>query len=304
MKYGFLLAVKILCKIIHSVKQQYTHTIKQLCKVVVWLIFVMVFSVKSFAMYDEYTLPELSQNIDTIYLRDALRYLTLANSEEKTIKQTLSGSSKVEYKLLTFPKENIRVLILYDKLSNEQTINIITLQNAMDLYRASSKYMQHIKFFTFKINKYYAQKYIGIREEILRNIRPGVVKINTLGSASVYGTLLAIEVSSMQLPIETLITFGATKFTTQEGHQSFSEIFSERMLALTHEDDASHKIKMPFGQAKMLPMQQIICNKHGCGEKTFELQHYSLKHLLNHFSNFPEEYAQIYHDSILKYHAK
>lgn len=271
-------------------------------KILLFLLIFFTFNVN--AKYYEYTLPELPDAVDTIYLRDSLRYLTLTSSEESIIHETLRGTSKTSYKLLTFQNENIRVLIIYDNLKNEQTINIISLENAKDLYHATSQHLTKTKFFQFRVNKFYADKYHKIREEILRNIKRGIVKINTVGTTSVYGTLLAIEVSSMQLPVESLLIFGGTVFTTQEMHQKLANLFGKRMLIITHENDISHKMKMPYDQGKILPNQRIICENKNCSNEIFELRAFNFNYMLNHFLNFPPEQTQIYHDSILKYYAR
>ena len=86
--------------------------------------------------YPEYKLPPVPSNINAIYLQDSLRYLSLAASEEAIIEETFAENSQIEHKLMTFPKEHIRVLTIYDPLKNTQIVNIISLHNGEDLIKA------------------------------------------------------------------------------------------------------------------------------------------------------------------------
>ncbi|MDA0617552.1 MAG: hypothetical protein O3A66_02395 [Proteobacteria bacterium] len=253
------------------------------------------------AKYREYRISEIPQNVSSLYLRDALRYLSLATKTEAIINATYSGYTGVSVKLLTFQKEGIRVMIIKDKTTNIQSINIIALHNGEDIYHAASKPMHQGGLFMFPVNEFYLNKYAEIREVIIRNIQKGVVKINTLGSASPYGTLLAIELSSMQIPVDTVVMFGAVRFTTQDMHNKIAKTFSTRMIALTHENEMNYLTQLKGGYADTLPNEYMICEKPKCSGKIYELKHFSLNDLLRHFSEVPQQHATVYHDSLLKY---
>jgi hypothetical protein len=259
---------------------------------------------QSFAFYHEFKIGNLPKNVNTLYLRDALRYLSLASNQEQIIDSTFNTDSNIKSKLLTFSKEGIRVLIIKDLSSNTQIVNIISLQNAEDLHRASIATMAQGQLFTFPVNSYYNTVYAEIREVIIRNIHRGVVKINTLGTASVYGTLLAIELSSLQIPVESIILFGGTRFTDQKTQDGISNTFGSRMLAITHEHDLSHKMQMKKFYAETLMNESIICENKNCNDAVFQQTHFTINELLRHSSNTPHEYAAIYHDSLLKYNEK
>ena len=258
----------------------------------------------SFAFYHEFKVDSLPKNVNVLYLRDALRYLSLASNQEEIIDATFNTDSNIKSKLLTFSKEGIRVLIIKDLSSNVQIVNIISLRNAEDLYHASIAITNQGQLFTFPVNSYYATIYAEIREVIIRNINRGVVKINTLGTASTYGTLLAIELSSLQIPVESIVLFGGTRFTDQKTQDGISNTFGLKMLAVTHEYDLSHKMQMKKGYAETLMNEFIICENKNCNDTVFQQTHFTINELLKHFSNTPHKHATIYHDSLLKYNEK
>jgi len=258
----------------------------------------------SFAFYHEFKVDSLPKNVNVLYLRDAIRYLSLAGNQEEIIDATFNTDSNIKSKLLTFAKEGIRVLIIKDLSSNVQIVNIISLHNAEDLYRASTAKMTKGQLFTFPVNSYYSTVYAEIREVIIRNVNNGVIKINTLGTASVYGTLLAIELSSLQIPVESIILFGGTRFADQKNQDRISSTFGLRMLAVTHENDLSHKMQMKKGYAETLMNEYIICENKNCNDHIFQQTHFALNNLLRHPLNAPHKYATIYHDSLLKYNEK
>lgn len=261
----------------------------------------LLFCVNASAKYREYRLPEIPQNVSSLYLRDALRYLSLATKTETVINATYAHYSGMSVKLLTFQNEGVRVMIIKDKTTNIQSVNIIALRNGEDVYHAASKSMKQGGLFMFPVNEFYLNKYAEIREVIIRNINRGVVKINALGSASVYGTLLAIELSSMQIPVDTVVVFGAVRFTTQEMHNKIANTFSTRMIALTHENEINYLTQLKKGYAETLPNEYMICEKPKCAGKIYELKHFALNDLLRHFSEVPQQHAEVYHDSLLKY---
>lgn len=250
--------------------------------------------------YHEYMLPELPQEINRNYLKDALRYISLATQTEKIIKQTFADSDVIDEKLITFKNEFIRVLIINDKSTNIQTINIIALDNAEDLYHAFPKKMVSSQLFTFKINRYYLQKYSEIREGILDSIGKGVVRINTLGTASVYGTLLAIEIASQEIPIDTILMFGPTRFTTADAHRGIADTFGKQMISVTHESDISHLVQMKGQYAEVVPYEYMICHEAGCSKHPFALKHFTPHEVLKHISSDAHSYAMLYHDSLLQ----
>lgn len=265
------------------------------------LMLLMFVCYNSFAMYREYRIPEIPNTVNSLYLRDSLRYLALATKGERIINATYDGYAGISAKLLTFQDESIRVLILRDSTTNVQSVNIVALDNGRDMHEASFQSLHRGGLFTFPVNKFYLQKYINIREMIIKNIQKGVIKINTIGSASVYGTLLAIELSSLQFPIETMVMFGGVRFTTQEIHDKISKAFSTRLIAITHEDELSHKAQLQSQYAETLPNEYMICRTKDCGNDIFELQIFSLEEFLHHFSEVPYQHIEIYHDSLLQY---
>lgn len=261
----------------------------------------LLLALPSFAKYKEYRIPEIPYNVSSLYLRDALRYLSLATKTEEIINATYSGYTGVSAKLLTFQKEGIRVMIIKDNTTNIQSINIISMHNGEDMSHAVASKMVQGGLFTFPVNEFYMKKYKDIREVIIRNIPQGVVKINTLGSASVYGILLAIELSSMQVPVDTVVMFGGARFTTQDMHNRIAQTFNTRMIYLTHENEINYRIQMKRGYANTLPNEYMICVNPKCAGKIYELDHVKKKELLQHFSEIPQQQAGIYHDSLLKY---
>lgn len=250
--------------------------------------------------YNEFKMEEISPAINTVFLRDSLRYLHLTSEPEAVIKNTLSDG-KVNNKILTFKKEKIRVLIIYDQKTNQQTVNIVAMENGQDLFRASKKHMKSSNIFTFKVNSHYLKKYQNIREEILRNLNSGILRINTIGTTSVYGTLIAVEASSMQIPVESVVIFGGSRFTSQKIHDELGHTFAGKVVAVVHEDDISYKVHMPMRQAKTMKESFVCNNVDRCNDKIYELDGFSLSEILLHFTNAPQTHTQIYHDSLLNY---
>lgn len=250
--------------------------------------------------YPEYKLTPLPSNVNRTYLLDSLRYLSLAASDEKVVESTFSQDAQVRHKLMTFPKEAVRVLTIYDPVKNIQAINIISLKNGEDLYEASRTFSHtQGKLFRFPVNKYYNEVYSNIREEIIKSvISNSIVEINTGGIASVYGTLLAIELSELQHPIASILEFGATRFTNQESHDFISKKFGATMINISHEHDINHKIIMNNGATSILD-EHIICETPKCYDVIYEQESFSRKEITEHISSYPHQYIQMYHDSLL-----
>ncbi|MFT4967176.1 MAG: hypothetical protein ACI9CD_000173 [Candidatus Deianiraeaceae bacterium] len=255
------------------------------------------------AFYREYKIKEIPRNINTTYLRDSLRYLALTSQSETIINTTFSDKSTSKIKLMTFTQEGIRVLIISNLITGVQSVNIISLHNAEDIYRSVAKTMIKHTPFTFMVNSFYSKQYGGIRERIIQNISRGVVTINAIGSASVYGTLLAIELSSLQIPVDKIVLFGGARFTDDKTHQSIAHTFASKMVSITHERDISHKMQLRRKYASSIPNQYIICDRiTQCNNDIFTLKHFNITKLIRHFSNVPHLYSEIYHDSLLAYH--
>ena len=72
------------------------------------------------------------------------------------------------------------------------------------------------------------------------------VAINAIGSASVYATLLAIDLQRKQIPMKSIVVFGATRFTDQKSHNAISTTFGKKMMNFTHEYDMNYKINTWF----------------------------------------------------------
>lgn len=267
-------------------------------------VFFALISHYSYAFYHEYRLSKFPENLNPVYVRESLKDLILTSDAEDIIEATLKMQSGVTFSLMTFSKEKIRVLIVNDSKTNTQTVNIIPLDNSYDLYYASKSKLTQDNLFTFPTNKYYITKYAQIRERIIREITSNVVKINTIGSASAYGTLLAIELSSLQVAVDTIIMFGPTRFTSTITHDKITNTFGYKMLALTHQHDISHKIMMRIGVADILRNNFIVCMQSQCSNDIFEQEHFSLTKLKKHFSSIPKKYAEIYYNAFLTQNEK
>ena len=251
--------------------------------------------------YPEYQLSPLPSNVNTIYLQDSLHYLSLASLAEAVIQETFAQDSQVEYKLMTFPNEKIRVLTIYDTMKNLQIVNIVSLQNSEDLIKASHSYQSQGKLFKFPINGFYNKVYNNIRTEIISSIKPkAILQINAIGSTTAYATLLAIELTQLQSPIESILNFGSTRFTSQDTHGYIAKKFDGIMVNVTHENDINHQIYMGMSTTELLPQEYIICTTHKCYDTIYEQRSFSKKELRDHISSFPHQYIEMYHDSLIK----
>ncbi len=254
--------------------------------------------------YPEYKLLQLPSNVNTIYLQDALRYLSLTVAEEQVIDATFSEDSQTRYKLVTFPDSGIRVLMIYDQIKNTQIINFASLKSSENLVKSLKVVNRNLvqgKLFRFPISAYHNSIYNDVRQEVIKNVVNGaIVQINTIGITSAYGSLLAIELSELQNPIESILHFGATRFTTQDAHNYITKKFSGVVLNISHEQDINHQIDMGHNIASLTLDEYVICDYKKCYEKIYQQKSFSKKILLNHISAFPHQYIAMYHDSLVK----
>lgn len=251
--------------------------------------------------YPEYQLLSVPSNINSIYLQDSLRYLSLAAAEEAVVEETFAQDSQIEHKLMTFPKEKIRVLTIYDSIKNTQIVNIVSLKNSEALIAASRDYPARGKLFKFPINGFYNEVYSNIRSEIIASIKPSaVLQISGIGSATAYSTLLAIELIQLQNPVESILNFGSTRFTSEDAHGYIAKKFDGIMVNVTHESDINHQIYMGIFTAKLIPQEYIICNTYKCYETIYEQRAFSKNEIRNHISSFSHQYIEMYHDSLIK----
>ena len=251
--------------------------------------------------YPEYKLSPLPSNVNSIYLQDSLRYLSLAISEEDVVKETFAQDSQIEHKLMTFPKEKIRVLTIYDYLKNTQIVNIVSLKNSEDLIKALRNYPVQGKLFKFPINGFYNAVYSDIRTEIIASIKPNaILQINAIGSTTAYATLLAIELAQLQNPVESILNFGSTRFTSENAHGYIAKKFDGIMVNVTHENDINHQIYMGIFTSSLIPQEYIICSTRKCYEKMYEQRSFSKREIRSHISSFPHQYIEMYHDSLIK----
>ena len=261
--------------------------------------------VKSFAFfeYPEYKIEPLPSRVNKIYLQDSLRYLALTSDAENVIESAFSVDSQIQYKLLTFPDNAVRVLMVYDSRKNTQSINIINLKHGQFLYDSLKFFKQRIvknEFINIPITRYHNEVYNNIRQEIINNIIQGsIIQINTLGITSAYGTMLAIELTQLQNPIQSILQFGATRFTTQSVHNYIQGKFKNIMLNITHEMDINHQLSMNSSIATSLE-EYIICVSKMCHETIYEQKTFSKNAILTHISAFPHQYAEMYHDSLIQ----
>lgn len=262
------------------------------------LLYLLLFSCTD--SYQEYRTDPMPQSMNTVYLKDSLRYLSLTDAQHDIIESTFTDHAVADPIILFYPKEGIKVLMIKDNRHMTQTINIIALQNGLDIYKAHKYNLIKSELFTFPINAYYYKIYDKIRKDLIHNLdKTKSVRINTLGSASTYGILLAIELSVLEIPLESIVSFGASRFTSQEYHDQLKHNFGNRMIALVHDNDISNKIYMGRQYAAMIPDEYLICEKTQCESITYTQEDYSLYLLNKHISNFPHSYAEMYHDSIL-----
>ena len=251
--------------------------------------------------YPEYKLSPVPSNINAIYLQDSLRYLSLAASEEAIIEETFAENSQIEHKLMTFPREKIRVLTIYDPLKNTQIVNIISLHNGEDLIKALRSDFVQGKLFRFPINGFYNYVYSNIRTDIISAIKPNaILQINGIGSTTAYSALLAIELTQLQSPVESILNFGSTRFTSGDAHGYIAKKFDGIMVNVTHENDINHKIYMGHYTAALLPQEYIICKTHKCYEAMYEQKIFSKREIRNNVSSFPRQYVDMYHDSLIR----
>ncbi len=250
--------------------------------------------------YPEYQLAPLPASVSHEYLRNSLLYTSLSVVEEDVVAATLARNSNIEHKLMTFSKERVRVLMVYDIPKNTHIINIASLQNGYDITTALHKYLVNAKF-PFQINGFYSRVYDTIREEIITSIRQGsIVQINAIGSATAYSTLLALELRQMQIPVESVVNFGSARFASQDAHEYIASQLEGIMVNVTHENDINHLIYMGLFTADSLPNEYIICNTPKCSEKIYEQRIFFKNEIRKHISSYPRQYIAMYHDSLIK----
>lgn len=250
--------------------------------------------------YQEYQIDPMPGSMNTVYLKDSLRYLSLTDAQQDVIKSTFTDKSIADPVLLLYPHEAIKILIIKDNRHMVQTVNIIALRNGLDIYKAQKHEMIKTDLFTFPVNGYYYKMYSKIRKDLIRNLdKTKSVRINTLGSTSVYGIFLGIELSALEIPLESIVSFGAARFTSQEYYEQLKQNFGNRMIALAHENDVSYRIYMGRKYAAYIPDEYLICARGKCDSIVYTQQQYSLYMLNKDISNFPHSYAEMYHDSIL-----
>jgi len=202
---------------------------------------------------------------------------------------------------MTFPKEKIRVLTIYDPLKNTQIVNIVSLKNSEDLIKALRNYPVQGKLFKFPINGFYNAVYSNIRTEVISSIKPNaILQINAIGSTTAYSTLLGIELTQLQNPVESILNFGSTRFTSEDAHGYIAKKFDGIMVNITHENDINHQIYMGIFTSSLLPQEYIICSTRKCYEKMYEQKAFSKRAIRNHISSFPHQYIEMYHDSLIK----
>ncbi len=244
--------------------------------------------------YPEYKLAPLPANISKQYLQNSSAYLEITTAEESVIEQTLSQNNQLEHKLMTFPREKLRVLMVYDLAKNTQSINISSLQNAYELTRSLSTYSKKGQIFPFQINGYYNSVYTSIREEIITSIKQGaIVQINAIGSATAYSTLLAIELRMLQVPVESVVNFGSTRFASAASHADIAQQLEGIMINVTHENDINHQMYMG-----VLPNEYALCSTKNCHETIREQKYFSKGEIRRHISSFPLQYIELYRNSL------
>ena len=250
--------------------------------------------------YHEYKVVPLPDEMNTVYLKDALRYLSLTVAERNVINASFTEQDISTPVLLTFPKEGMRVLIIKDNRYMTQTVNIVSAYNGIDIYKAKNLKMIDTDLFTFPVNPYFHKIYTRIRKDIIHNLNKHYsIRINALGSASVYATMLGIEMSALEIPLESIVNFGPARFATQTTHDQIKQSFGNRLISITHIDDISHKMHMGGKYAEHIIGEYTVCANTRCHDATYILEEFPLRKLTEHISNFPHTYAEMYHDSIL-----